>query len=253
MLTQVLMLLALQGLPAGTANTDVGAVHTSQSRTSVPLIDALDARVMSMPGYYSAHPELHFRSLALKARSEGREEEARRYFLGAARYSDKLSQAALAEMYWNGEGGAVDRPLAYAWMDLAAERATPWLIALREQYWNALDERQKVQALQVGEHVYAEYADQVAKPRLHRVLRTARKSVTGSRLGWIGNGLDIYDTNSLSDVVVGRAMASVSADDYYSDRYWDPKVYDAWQNHILEMAPRMGTVEIGPLQPARKD
>lgn len=206
--------------------------------------DPRDRDVMAMPGFMTSHPDMRLRGLALEALSQGRPEQARQYFQRASRYADKLSQAALAEMYWKGDGGSVDKALAYAWMDMAAERGTPWLLAMREQYWAVLDERDRARAIQEGHAIYREYSDEVAKPRLEYVLRVARRNVTGSRVGWVSNMLDI---GSPDDGLAGKAVA-VSADDYYSDRYWEPEAYWAWQGTLLQAAPRKGTVTVGAPQ-----
>ena len=212
-----------------------------------PLTRSADERVTAMPGYGDWHPDLRYRELALQARVQQRHAQARDYFRVSARYSDKLSQAALAEMYWKGEGGEADRPLAYVWMDLAAERGTPWLLGLREKYWNALDETQLAQALREGRKIHAEYADRVARPRLERLLRTGRNNVTGSHVGWISPGLRVHASSSLGDVMAGRAP-SLRGEEYYDDRYWKPESYWSWQDQILNHAPRMGSVDVGPLE-----
>ncbi|KAF1013304.1 MAG: hypothetical protein GAK31_03453 [Stenotrophomonas maltophilia] len=105
--------------------------------------DAYEAIVLQSPDFLVHHPDLRFRRLALDARERGRDDEARTQFRNAARYGDKLSQAALADLLWNGQGGPADRALGYAWMDLAAERGTEWLVVQRERYWQAplADER----------------------------------------------------------------------------------------------------------------
>ena len=65
-------------------------------------------------------------------------------FRNAARYGDKLSEQRWPTC-WNGQGGPADRALGYAWMDLAAERGTEWLVVQRERFWEALiaDERER--------------------------------------------------------------------------------------------------------------
>ena len=46
-------------------------------------------------------------------------------------------------------------------MDLAAERGYARLLAMREQYWQALSPEQQAQAVREGRGVYAEYGDAV--------------------------------------------------------------------------------------------
>src|SRR5687767_3169796 len=83
-----------------------------------------DADIVTSRGFLSSHPDHYYRQLGIQAMADGRNSQARGYFRQAARYADKLSQGALAEMLWRGKGGDADRALGYAWMDLAAERGT---------------------------------------------------------------------------------------------------------------------------------
>src|SRR3546814_13111981 len=79
-----------------------------------------------------------------------------------------------ALMVGQGEGGITDRAQAYAWMDLAAERGYPELLAQREQFWRALSSDERARAREIGESLYATYGDAVAKHRLERELRRGR-------------------------------------------------------------------------------
>lgn len=129
----------------------------------------------------------YFRELGIEAQREGRASRAHTHFLRAARLADKLSQAAIAEQYWTGQGVDADRALGYVWMDLAAERGTPALIGLRESYWQTLSavERERVRA--AGPALYAVYGDVAAMPRHAREQRRERYRIVGSRLGWDSN------------------------------------------------------------------
>lgn len=139
-----------------------------------------------------AHPAQYFRELGIEAQREGRLERAHAHFLRAARLADKLSQAAIAEQYWQGQGVPADRVLGYIWMDMAAERGTPVLVGLRESYWQALstDERERVPAL--GPALYAVYGDGAAQARVEREQRRERYKIVGSRVGWDSN-VDVCD------------------------------------------------------------
>ena len=84
----------------------------------------------------------------MDALKRGNPVRAAYYFKRSARYADKASQAAYAEMLWEGRGIERDRALAYVWMDLAAERDDSPLVSFRERYWAGLDEAERVH----GEH-----------------------------------------------------------------------------------------------------
>ena len=55
------------------------------------------------------------------------------------RYADKYSQHYLSLMSWHGVGVPVDRVQAYIWSDLAAERGSKRLLAIREKMWARLE------------------------------------------------------------------------------------------------------------------
>lgn len=202
-------------------------------------------RVLGSEAFLSAHPDLQNRHRGTLAYEEGRLEEALTYFRRAARYADKPSQAMVGEMLWKGEGVARDPALAYAWMDLAAERGQPRFIGWREHYWQQLDEAGREQALQVGQGVYAEYGDDVAKPRQERVMRRARRQVTGSRTGMAGSMLVV-------PVEDGHAQTPVDGSRFHNPKYWDPELYWHWQDEIWDQLPQ-GIIEVLPLRPLEDD
>src|SRR5690606_8288345 len=142
-------------------------------------------------GFLTAHPDIRWRREASYSYNRKEYELAMDQFLRAARYADKPSQAMIAEMYWRGLGVPQDRELGYAWMDLAAERMYPNFVIKRERYWQLLDADQRRGAIERGQRLLAEYGDDVAKPRLAKVLRQAKRETTGSHAGFVGGGLRI--------------------------------------------------------------
>lgn len=199
--------------------------------------------------YRIAHPGERARLAGLFALTKGRDAEARQKFLEGARFADKLSQFMLAQMYWEGVGGDVDRPVAYAWADLAAERGSPTALARRESIWESLDAAEREQALTVGRPLYRRYGDDAAKPRLEAVMRRNRNNVTGSRLGWVGT-LRVClaeEQKAFVKTATGDCPNSVSGETYYADVLWKPQQYWAMQDVQMEreLAPK---VDIGPLQ-----
>ncbi|MFX1725974.1 SEL1-like repeat protein [Stenotrophomonas maltophilia] len=207
-------------------------------QSSQPDLRAQDAQ--DTDAFLNRHPDLRYRKLGKEAQARGRLEEARRFYRLGARHADKLSQAALAEMWWNGQGGGQDRALAYAWMDLAAERGTEFLLVLRERYWAALTPDEQTRAVQEGQALYAEFGDTVAQPRLERELRRGLSEVTGSRTGSVG-GMRMLVRDD-------RGQRYVEPDVFYRDEYWQPAQYWQWQARQLEAAGRAigtGSVEVG--------
>ena len=194
---------------------------------------------MLSAGFLSGHPDLRYRLLGLDEFKQGKHERALRFFQRAAFYADKPSQGMVAEMLWNGHGTQRDPALAYAWMDLAAERGYAGFLGLRERYWNALSEAEKNVALEAGQALYAKYGDAAALPRIATALRREKKRVTGSRTGFVG---------SVQIFVPGPGgFEQIDASKFYDERYWDPRQYQAWQDSIW-MKPRVGRVSVGELQ-----
>ena len=198
-------------------------------------------------GFLSAHPDLRWRREGQHAYANERYDEAMTYFLRAARYADKPAQAMIAEMYWKGIGVAQDRALGYVWMDLAAERFYSNFLIKREEYWRTLNEDEQRDAIVRGQPLLAEYGDDVAKVRMAKVLRKER-SVTGSRVGFVGN-LEIIPFTGPN---AGSGM-TIRADEYYAPKYWQADKYFEWQDQVWDApAARKGRVEVGDVEQAGK-
>ena len=170
----LLLLASLCAAPASAADKSAGAK---------PLPDPTQDELMMSAGFLSSHPDLRFRLNGQKRYEEGEYAEAFSFFQRAAYYGDKPAQGMVAEMLWNGQGTEQDRALAYAWMDLAAERGYEGFVGHRERYWATLDEAERARALEIGQAVYAKYGDDASEPRLAAVLHRERARQTGSRVG----------------------------------------------------------------------
>ncbi|KAF1710221.1 Sel1 repeat protein HcpA [Pseudoxanthomonas sacheonensis] len=198
-------------------------------------------------GFLSAHPDLRWRREGLHAYANKRYDQAMQHFLRAARYADKPAQAMIAEMYWKGIGVPRDRALGYAWMDLAAERFYSNFVIKREQYWGAISETEQRDAIERGQPLLAEYGDDVAKPRMAKILRKER-AVTGSRVGFVGN-LEIIPFTGPN---AGSGM-TIRADEYYAPKYWRADKYFEWQDQVWDApAARKGRVNVGDIEQADK-
>lgn len=210
-------------------------VAGAQARSADAPVDSL---VTSSAGFLGAHPDLRWRLAGQAEWEKGNHEIALSYFKRAARFADKPSQGMVAEMLWKGEGTAQDRAAAYAWMDLAAERAYKPMLIRREVFWRSLDAKERERALEVGKEVYAEYGDDVAQPRLEKKLLAEKRRTTGSRLGHVG-ALRI-------EIPTLAGTMTVDGTSYYHPDYWEPERYWAWQEKGWKEPPR-GTVDVGPL------
>jgi hypothetical protein len=258
MRTSMTILLALGTLLA------LGAAHATEKGT----LGALDREVMNTPVFLKHHPDVRWRFEGLEALEAGDRKIAFRHFVRAARYGDKMSQAMVAEMHWLGIGTRADRPLGYAWMDLAAERLYEPLLVKREIYWRSLSAAAQARALEVGRAVYDEYGDDVALPRLKQLLDRGRRSMTGSRVGSQVGTQTIYPGSGASIVTVAANSGfagpfesrqglgfSISGDGNRVLRHWDPRFWDmrrylAWKEAELDfdLSIRSGTVEVRPIK-----
>lgn len=221
------------------------ALAAEKSATGTPPPDPTQDELMMSAGFLSSHPDLRYRLNGQKRYAEGEFREAFEFFQRAAWYGDKPSQGMVAEMLWNGQGTDQDRALAYAWMDLAAERGYEGFVGHRERYWKALDEAERARALEVGQTVYARYGDQASEPRLAAVLRRERARQAGSRTGFTG-ALKIYIPGPGGDYL------QIDGSTYYDERYWEPTKYRALQDSIWERS-YTGRVDVGPVEQIGSD
>jgi hypothetical protein len=98
----------------------------------------------------------------------------------------------------------------------------------------------RARVLEVGEPLYEEYGDDVAKPRLEQELRRGQRNITGSRVGFVG-ALEIRMAGP------GGQPLSISGDQYYADKYWRAERYWEWTDEIWS-APPKGRVDVGELE-----
>lgn len=215
--------------------------------------------LMDIPTIADQHPDAYYRNLGVQAYRDGDKPRALRMLLKSSSYADKIAQAMVATMYWNGEGTPSDRPRAYAWMDLAADRGYRDLLIQRERYWNQLSDAERKQALVVGREVYAEYGDERGLRRLQLKLSAVLANVTGSHAGFRGNGGTLFASgvgngrrqngkpqNSLQDTLEGAGGTFVDNDQRYASYVWDAKQYARLKD--IEWKLATGHVEVGQLQ-----
>lgn len=222
--------------------------HGSNPPCSERPREPIPERIMGST-FFNSHPDLQSRAEGLRAWRERRYVQAMRHFRTAAHHADKLSQAMLAQMHWEGLGTPVDHALGYAWMDLAAERGYHNFVQLRELYWSQLTPEEQADAVERGQAIWAENRDRVAKPRVNRAIKQARLNITGSRTGFISAGLEVRVR--LAD---GQTV-EVPATEYYSPAYYDPEQYwctqDAYWSRPLN--PEVAVGELTPVEEVTPD
>lgn len=230
-----------QSLPASAAS--VSPAQQTQ-------LEALND-VLSVPGVEWQHPDLRYRKLGIEAYRGGDKARALNFFLQAARYADKPAQALLAAMYWNGDGTVVDRPRAYAWMDLAADRGYHDLALQREAYWSRLSESERAEALRIGKSIYDEYSDEQGLHRMDMKLARARTQVTGSHTGYVGIGNVLVPgptgtVNGVNSALSKGLFGVYRFNQFYSGNLTDVQAYAKLKDLEWTLkAPMRGEVNVG--------
>lgn len=203
-----------------------------------------------LPVETSGHIDQYFRRKGFDSYRQGRTRGAREYFQYAAKFGDKTSQLALALMHHRGEGGPQDKAMAYAWLDLAAQRGYPSFLARREAIWNELGESERTRAVDLTTQLYATYGDAVAKPRfathMRRYLRKSVWSHSSLRTGRL-----VVIDNYRGDAAGFRAAPGAGCrrdSDYFIPERFDPDAYWAAQDRLWVPG---GKVEVLPLVPTR--
>jgi TPR repeat protein len=161
-------------------------------------------------------------------------------FERAARYADEFSQHYLSLMHWHGVGMEPDPVQGYIWADQAAERGSPRLLAIREKMWSQLTAQQQAEAADHGVDDYEGYGDMVAKPRAEAETRRFMRGITGSRIDYRNQRIDIQQGgpvhgsfgNARPGMFSATAMVvgTTSSEAFYADNRIDIAQY--WQAQI---------------------
>jgi TPR repeat protein len=198
-------------------------------------VDRNDQLVMSTDAFLNAHPDMKYRREGWLAFEAGQYPEAIAHFTRAASFGDKISQAMLAEMAWKGQGQPANRPLGYAWADLAAERGYRQFVALREQYWAQLDAGERAAAIAAGQQLLPVYSHDVTRAVLEKHLRKARRTMISGR---VNRGGDVYVPG------VGGQWTRIRGHDFYAEKFWNPAWYQEWTDAVWTDPPEEN-VDVG--------
>jgi hypothetical protein len=170
------------------------AADATDIKRDTELLGGMESRL-----FVDVHSDLRYRYKGQQAYREGHHGDAFHYFRLASRYADKTSQSLVSVMYWTGDGVAQDRPLAYAWMELAASRGYPELQRQHQLYWDQLSDAERAKARELRPTLEADYGDAVGARRLTLEIGASRAQVTGSHVGWLGSGSATYGDNAVED------------------------------------------------------
>src|SRR6478736_5596165 len=105
----------------------------------------------------------------------------------AAAWAFKPAEYNLAIMYARGQGIPADLPRGMAWMALAAERNEKRYVDAREAVYAEMTPEQFEQANATWRELKKTYGDDVALRRAKARWAQVRASMTGSRVGSVGN------------------------------------------------------------------
>lgn len=200
--------------------------------------------ILNSQTFLDAHPDMKYRKSGWEAYERQDYLAARGEFVKSARYGDKASQAMLAEMSWKGQGGPTDRAMAYIWADLAAERGYPHFLALREQYWKALDTEERSAVANRGLALLQEYGDAVTTDRLSHHLRKHVQRIQFS-------SMTAAPPKEVNVIDYHGNPVRIDGNKFYSPAFWDPVKYRAWQDAQWKNPPSSGKVDVGDVEPVR--
>lgn len=186
--------------------------------------------IAALPGHYFHH----MGELAYK-REDYR--NAQTLFERSAHWGDKLSQFNLGVIHYQGQGVPVNKPLAWAWFAVSAERRYARMEKTASVVWQELNATDRVEAERLYQDLIARYGDAVAVPRAERRMERERRNATGSRTGMVGN-LVVLDPRT------GQTWDGT--------RFYDPKFFNfaglMEREAILMDAMDRGRVELRDLE-----
>jgi TPR repeat protein len=192
------------------------------------------------------HPDLFGMTTGMRRYAHHQYTDALHYFEIGARYADKLSQLSIGLMHLNGAGTPKNPVLAYAWLDLAAERGYPSFVATRDELKAKLSAAQLGEAAAIRAALARRYGDAVAKPRMAVELRLDRMQITGSRTGFDSGVVQIGEHCGAALIIGGRAVPQIGCgafNPFLQKDNWVPDLYFAARDREW-----MPNVVVGPAQ-----
>ena len=199
---------------------------------------AREARVDS-----SVHYDQVFRWRAMEAHAEGNVASAIRNFERAAKYADKPSQFALGVIYMKGEGVPRDRALAFAWLDVAAERGYAEVVEQRDLLWEQLTDGERAAGEYLSTRLFRKYGDDKAKPR-HRSKTMAALQHSLGKSKSVRDDVIVTDLQNCSAGIVDFTRGNPCSErEFFASRF-DPERYWKVQDANWGVG---GVVDVGPV------
>ena len=207
------------------------------------LHDTLEAMTNASTWY---HPDLFGMTVGMRRYGHRQFASALHYFEIGARYADKLSQLSIGLMHLNGEGVPKDPVIAWAWIDLAAERRYPSFVATSDRVKATLTAQQLEQALQLRVSLGAKYGDAVAKPRMISELHQGQMQITGSRTGFDYGVIQGWSKPCGPELRIGgRVVPQIGClgPSFLARENWQPELYFAARDREWK-----ANVDVGPVE-----
>jgi hypothetical protein len=236
--------IVVQGLFAALLLAGIG-VHAEEDPLNDPGVQKTLRAMKDASTWY--HPDQFGEFNGLRYYAHHQYKDALKYFEVGAFYGDKMSQLSIGLMHLNGEGTSKDPIAAYAWLDIAAERAYPDFVATRDRVKGELTSDQMQKATALRAELAQKYSDAVAKPRMAKQLHLGQMQLTGSRTGFD------YGVSQLSTrpdcapaVVIGgeeTPTAGCGGSTVSSKTRWNPDTYFASRDAEYKATVSVGAVE----------
>lgn len=198
-----------------------------------------ESQAMSSPSWLNEHPDVKHLLIGRKRLFSGDYQSAIWNFDRAGYFGDKLAQAMLAEMYWEGKGTSVDRVRAYALADVAAERMNdPFLLRIRETYWEGLTPAERAAVEQIADEILGRYSDEVTLLKLQQHWRNRKQYFMTKGSGRLIRGMIVYNHEN------GSVDDDYSPSAYYARKFWDVREYKTFKDDFTAAATRYGKVSV---------
>lgn len=215
-----------------------GAVQAQTPATAASVATPTDVQLAGsrcVIGLEKFLPADYYYCLAAQTYGEHDDAEAQRFFHTAASWASKPAEYVLGVMALNGDHQAVNRPLALAWLTLAAERHTARFTeaadALRE-HLSARDRREADSLLHELQPVYADAtAARRAEARYRDGMQMLRSPSTGSNYCMAG----MADISDLAGGTMSPEQAMHCPPTVIIVQQIDKKaadVFEGWRGHV---------------------
>ena len=234
----------------------ISSAQAQATSSSVPPATPTDAQLAGtrcVIGMEKFLPADYYYCLAAQTYGEHDDAEAQRFFHTAASWASKPAEYVLGVMALNGDHQPVDRPLALAWLTLAAERHTARFAEAADALRGHLSPRDRRESDILLHGLEPEYADATAAKRAEARYRDGmqmlRSPSTGSNYCMAG----MADISDLGGGTMSPEQAMHCPPTVIVVQQIDKKaadVFEGWRGHVtVEPLQQVQTKDGRPLPP----